>query len=57
MTREPMIHIMWNGQETVDAIPEQLQKAEQIDIVSPDDFHHALWRRRSLDASGAELEG
>lgn len=56
MTREPMIHIMWHGQETVDAIPELLQQAEQIEIELPDDYNHALFRALYPDAPEAELE-
>ncbi|MDT8404993.1 hypothetical protein [Sulfuriflexus sp.] len=56
MNREPLIHLMWHGQETVEAIPELLQQAEQIEIELPSDYNHALFRALNPDAPDAELE-
>lgn len=56
MKREPLIRLLWHGQETIDAVAGLLSRAERIEITLPANYNHVLFTKLNPDASDAALE-
>lgn len=56
MEKEPLIKLTWHGRETVASVPALLDQAEQIEIILPLNYNHALFHRLHPHAPPAELE-
>lgn len=54
--KEPLIKLTWHGHETVESIPALLDQAEQIEVILPLNYNHALFQRLHPHAPPAELE-
>lgn len=56
MEREPILRLVWRGDETVRLVPSLLQHAEEIEITLPASYNHALFRALRPDAPDGALE-
>ena len=56
MEKEPLIKLTWHGHETVESIPALFDQAEQIEVILPLNYNHALFHRLHPHAPPAELE-
>lgn len=56
MEKEPLVKLTWRGHETVESIPALLDQTEQIEIVLPANYNHALFRKIFPHAPLAEPE-
>lgn len=56
MDREPLVKLVWHGDETVEVIPRLLKTAERIEIALPASYNHALFRTLNPHAPEAALE-
>ncbi len=56
MDKTPLITLPWRGQETIQAIPQLLDHAQQIEIVLPDSYNHALFTALHPDVPPGQLE-
>lgn len=56
MTKEPLARLTWRGPETVARISELLRKSQQITIVLPASYNHALFRVLYPDAPTSATE-
>lgn len=56
MDKTPSITLPWRGPETIESIPQLLDHAQQIEIVLPDSYNHALFTALHPDAPPAQLE-
>lgn len=56
MDKTPSITLSWRGQETIQSISQLLTHAQQIEIVLPDSYNHALFIALHPDAPPAQLE-
>lgn len=56
MDKTPSITLPWRGQETIQSIPQLLDHTQQIEIVLPDSYHHALFTALRPDEPPGQLE-
>lgn len=56
MEKTPSITLPWHGQETIESIPQLLEHSQQIEVVLPDSYNHALFTALHPDAPPAQLE-
>lgn len=56
MEKTPSITLPWHGQETIESIPQLLEHSQQIEVVLPDSYNHALFTVLHPDAPPAQLE-
>ena len=54
--KEPLIRLAWRGNKTIDIIPKLLDVAEQVEIILPVGFNHALFRALNPDLQAATNE-
>lgn len=56
MEKDPLIKLTWHGHETIEAIPELLNHAQQLEITLPTNYNHSLFRILHPDEPAAQLE-
>lgn len=56
MGKEPLIRLSWQGRETIETLHTLMDHTEQIEIILPIDYNHALFHTLHPDAAASELE-
>lgn len=56
MEKEPLMSVTWRGRETIAAVIQLLNQAEQIEIVLPANYNHTLFSTFNPDAPPSALE-
>ena len=56
MEKEPLMSVTWRGRETIAAVTQLLNQAEQIEIVLPANYNHTLFSTFHPDAPPSALE-
>ncbi len=56
MKKEPVIHLQWNGRETVPMVGQMLGRTELIEIQLAPEYNHALFQKLHPEAPRAAVE-
>ncbi|MCO6411415.1 MAG: hypothetical protein J5I92_01600 [Thiogranum sp.] len=56
MEKEPLMSVTWRGRETIAAVMQLLNQAEQIEILLPANYNHTLFSTFNPDAPPSALE-
>ncbi len=56
MKKEPVVHLQWNGRETVPLVSQMLEQTDLIEIQLAPEYNHALFEKLHPEAPRAVVE-